>query len=459
MPIMTASSQMTQNYAIISVDFNVFKDGKEQRRNAITKLNESMDKIRGLGEMYFEPQNVLIIWKNNPDEAFLTKKLGHSNDNLIMSFCERIAIASQKNAVQLFIDRPQTLFEEGQSMFTVLERLVSIWKGTKLIPVLLQDDFLSLDNNELFGKERWREEWRGAASAVERLKISHMAKDITQKEKKDYFASTQSYYEHFYAAIETLIRILAPQEKKLTKKSLLPESSMTEFIHTYFMWQAGIYSSVEKAQEAMAEEIPTSTWYRYVDKFEENIVYEEYTVAYWRYLFLGNDEEMQNLNPSYKKDGFLYRPKKGRTIDAIQYICFVNREERLSFFEPDHELKDPYMEFEEIRSLIDVERMKYTAHMQFKNLRSRKTGPTSTGNEHYGKTLIQKKLAEYGYEVADLYSIFSKKSPYYKQTQEMAFDEESMSSILAIMEDEATDPDEQEWQDFLRTSMENPLKQ
>ena len=126
------SSNATRNFAIISADYVYFKE-KERRLALVEELNKSLDEFRKKDELYFEPENVLIMWKNNPDERFLRKKLGHSNDLLIMEFCERVAHTSKNEPVELFIDKPQTLFEDGESMFTVLERLINIWNVVQQI--------------------------------------------------------------------------------------------------------------------------------------------------------------------------------------------------------------------------------------------------------------------------------------------------------------------------------------
>lgn len=442
------SFNATRNFAIISAEY-VYFDEKERRLALVEELNLSLDEFRKKDELYFEPENVLIIWKNNPDERFLRKKLGHSNDLLIMEFCERVAHASKSEPVELFIDKPQTLFEEGESMFTVLERLINIWKQTKIIPILIKDDFLSLDKKWLLGKEGWLEERDNATSFIDRMKVSYLAKETTLKEKEAYFESVKNYYEHFYASIEKLISILAPEEEKLKKHEDNDEEPRTDFIHTYFLWQAGMYSSVEKAQEAMGQDIPISTWYRYCDKFEDNLVYEEYTVAYWRYLFLGNDKEMQEMNPAFKKDGYLYRPKKGHIPEPIEYICFLNKEERLSLFEPGYILDDPYLKFDKIKALIDVKRAAYTANIQFKHLRCRKTGGNAASDEHYGYKIIKKKLEKAGYEFGDLYPITSPRSPYYEEAQGRVQGFMSFEEMEALFPEREESEEEKEWRLFV----------
>ena len=445
--MLLASYNATKYFAIISADY-VYSKEKEHRLELVERLNESLDEIRQRDELYFEPENVLILWKNNPDEKFLRKKLGHSNDLLIMEFCNRIAFASMREPVELFIDKPQTLFEEGESMFTVLERLIHIWKQTSIIPILIKDDFLSIDDKWLHGKEGWMETARNATSSLEYMKVNYLAKESVQKEKQTYFESVKDYYEHFYSSIEKLIKILMPLEVKTKRNGFSDDDSKTDFIHTYFLWQAGIYSSVEKAQEAMKQDIPISTWYRYCDKFENNLVYEEYTVAYWRYLYLGSDKEMQEMNPAFQKDGYIFRPKKGRTPDAIAFLCFINKEERLSLFEPDYVLQNPYLKFNEIKSHIDVKRVEYTANIQFRHLRTRKSGGNATADEHYGYKIIEEKVKSAGYELADLYPITSKRSPYYEKAQELLglSDLENLALLFPDIEDTE---EEQEWQHFL----------
>ena len=449
----SVSSSATKNYAIISADYYISGAGdcraaKEYRLNLVENLNRSLDEVRKRDELYFEPENVLILWKNNPEEKYLRKKLGHSNDLLILEFCDRVAYASKSEPVELFIDKPQTLFEEGESMFTVLERLIYIWKRTKIIPILIEDDFLSLDKKWLLGKEGWREDAYNADSLIGSMKASYLAKETTMKERVAYFESVKDYYEHFYASIEKLIKILSPLEIKTQRNIYTDEEPRTDFIPTYFFWQSGIYASVEKAQEAMAQEIPVSTWYRYCDKFENNLVYEEYTVAYWRYLFLGNDKEIQEENPAFKKDGYLYRPKKGRIPDAIEFLCFINKEERLSLFEQDHILQSPYLEFDEIKSLIDVKRVEYTANIQFRHLRTRKSGGNVAADEHYGFKIIEEKVAGAGYELGDLYPITSKRSPYYEEAQARLglMDFEEMDFFFP---DQEESEEEKEWNSFL----------
>lgn len=447
-----SSSSATVNYAIISADY-VFlseNEAKRHRLELVEQLNESLDKLRNLNEQYFEPQNVLILWKNNPDENYLRKNLGHSNDLLITEFCDRIAQASKREPVELIIDQPETLYEKNESMFIVLERLINIWKQTNIIPILLENDFLSLDDKWKYGNEGWRDEWYNATSGIDRMKAVHLAKETTLKEKTAYFESVKGYYEHFYSSIEKLIGILKPLELELksNKREDEKETPKTDFIHTYFLWQAGIYSSIEKAQEAMNQEIATSTWYRYCDNFESNLVYEEYTVAFWRYLCLAGDAEMQEQNPGYKKDGYVYRPKKGKTPDAIKFLCFINKEERRSFFEPGYIPLDPYLEFKEIKSLIDVKRVQYTANIQFKHLRCRKSGANATPDEHYGYKIITQKVAKYKYELADLYPINSKRSPYYEQFTNFSNPTFFSEDELAFFEAEETE-EEKEWLRFL----------
>lgn len=441
------SSNVTKNFAIISAEYVYFNE-KEHRLALVEELNKSLNEFRKKDELYFELENVLIIWKNNPDERFLRKKLGHSNDLLIMEFCERVAHTSKNEPVELFIDKPQTLFEDGESMFTVLERLINIWKQTKIIPILIKDDFLSLDNKWLLGKEGWLEERDNTTSIIDSMKVSYLAKETTLKEKTSYFESVKNYYEHFYASIEKLIGILAPLEKK-PKKNVHDEDPRTDFIHTYFLWQSGMYSSVEKAQEAMEQDIPISTWYRYCEKFESNLVYEEYTVAYWRYLFLGNDKEMQEKNAAFKKDGYIYRPKKGNIPEPIEYLCFLNKEERLSLFEPGYILQDPYLKFKEIKALIDVKRAAYTANIQFKHLRCRKTGGNTTSDEHYGYNIIKAKVTETGYKLDDLYSIFSKRSPYYEEAQGRLQGFMSFEEMEALFPDREETEEDREWRLFV----------
>ena len=413
----STSSYATKNFAIISADY-VGSNQKRHRLDLIEELNQNLDKHRKKDEQYFEPENVLILWKKNPDEKYLRKKLGHSNHLLIYEFCNRIAYTSKSEPVELFIDKPQTLFEEDESMFTVLESLISIWKQTKIIPILLKDDFLALDKKWLLGQENWKEDMYNSDTLLESMKISYLAKETTMKEKASYFETVKGYYEHFYSSIEKLIKILEPLENKPKKNIYLDDEPRTDFIHTYFLWQSGIYTSVEKAQEAMEQDIPVSSWYRYCDKFENNIVYEEYTVAYWRYLFVGNDKEMQEQNQSFKRDGYLFRPKKGRTPDAIKYLCFINTEERRTLFETGYEPMNPYLEFDEIKSLIDVKRVEYTANIQFRHLRTRRSGGNAASDEHYGFKVIEEKVTKAGYELGDLYPITSKRSPYYDETQE-----------------------------------------
>ena len=155
----TLSIHKTVNYAIIGADYKYGINNKKQRTEALDKLNVSLDAFRNENSLYFEPQNVLVLWKNNPDEKYLSKKLGHSNDTLIKMFCERIVYESKTKPVQLFIDTPMTLLVGGKTNFAVLERLIAIWKETQIIPVLLDDDFISLDSNAIMGREGWRTKW------------------------------------------------------------------------------------------------------------------------------------------------------------------------------------------------------------------------------------------------------------------------------------------------------------
>lgn len=283
-------------YAIIGAECQSYYSDSEavknERREAVRKLNETYRELYHEDRDVFSDENVLILWKNNPDRFFVKKYLADWIECLIENFCRRIDVENEhgtrfedEDAVfaELYIDSPFSLQDDTDSkkkeddqfrnMFIVLKRLLLIYKQSGLVPYIMRDNFiLETKREDLNAEFQAFVEEQLQSDAIQNT--PEEAKELVKRaarerlEKEAIRKIDRTHFIRFFNSIETM---LAMEQMSVSDKK------EKTFIEYYMMWQRD-----EKGVDTCFGElgISNNTWYANCDKLEQNFLYPEYINAF-----------------------------------------------------------------------------------------------------------------------------------------------------------------------------------